>query len=82
MPAVPVPLPDLGAGGQPLSISAWFVELNDVVEAGDCIVEVLMCGMTCDVATPVGGIIAAIVRDVGDSVNTGDILAWIEPSAT
>jgi pyruvate/2-oxoglutarate dehydrogenase complex dihydrolipoamide acyltransferase (E2) component len=80
--ATPVHLPDLGGGDQPLSVSAWFVETNDNVETGDCIVEVLMSGITCDVAAPLSGVVVSIEKSLGQTVKTGDVLAWIEPSAT
>ena len=77
--AVPVIVPELGTSGSPLTISSWFVEPGDSVLAGDTLLEVLLPGITCDIAAPVSGCLDRIERDVDSSVQTGDILAWIIP---
>lgn len=78
MSRIPVILPDLGNADQRLSISAWFVEPNDAIDAEDCLAEVLMSGVTCDVAAPASGTVTRIEKQVGDPVKPGDVLAWIE----
>lgn len=80
MSAQPVILPDLGASPHALTISAWFVEVDDTVEPGDRVAEVLMSGITCDVAAPAGGTVTSIEKPVGQIVKPGDILAWITPA--
>jgi pyruvate/2-oxoglutarate dehydrogenase complex dihydrolipoamide acyltransferase (E2) component len=80
MTPIPVTLPDLGAAGQPLRISAWFVEVGDHVEAGERLVEVVVPGITCDVPTPVAGQVIQIEKDLDAPVSPGDILVWIEPA--
>jgi pyruvate/2-oxoglutarate dehydrogenase complex dihydrolipoamide acyltransferase (E2) component len=74
----PVRIPDLGAGGLPLVISAWFVEADDPVEPGDPLLEVCLPGVTCDVAATVAGRVAAVERDLDAPVREGDIVAWIQ----
>ena len=76
---LPILLPELGAGGHSLRISSWFVEPGDVVEAGDCLAEVLTGGMTCDVPTPIAGRITALEKEIDAVVQSADVLAWIEP---
>ena len=79
-PAIPVILPDLGAGAQPLSVSAWFVEPGDPIEEGDPIVEVLTSGITCDVCSPAGGRVSRLAKDIDAAVRPGEVLAWIDPA--
>lgn len=74
-----VVVPELGAG-LPLRISAWFVDPGDSVEAGDRLFEVLMAGITCDVAATCAGRISQIERPIDAEVRTGDTVAWIEPA--
>lgn len=78
--AAPVILPDLGAGQNRMRVSSWFVEPGDEVETGECLVEVLMSGMTCDIAAPFSGRLAKIERDVDAEVRAGDVVAWIVTS--
>lgn len=77
---IPIILPDLGAGDQPLRLSAWFVEPGDEVEPGDRVVEVLVAGMTCDIPSPAAGRISRLEKELDANVHPGDVLAWIEPA--
>ncbi|MBI5759654.1 MAG: biotin attachment protein [Planctomycetales bacterium] len=80
MTPIPVTLPDLGASGQPMRVSAWFVDVGDDVGEGERLLEVLVSGITCDVPTPVAGQVIQIEKDLDDQVSPGDILVWIEPA--
>lgn len=79
---VPVPLPDLGTAGEPVRVSAWFVEIGELVETGEPILEVLTPGVTCDVCSPTTGRISRLVKDLDASVLPGEVVAWIEPDGT
>ena len=80
-------LPELGTeyelapgeqtGGK-VRVSAWLVDLGDSVETGERIVEVLVRGMTFDVAAPASGILSGILKPLDAVVTTGDTLGWIE----
>lgn len=74
----PVVLPDLRTGDEPVRISAWLVDPGDTVAEGDRLVEVLIRGITFDVASPTDGQLTKIVRPFDALVTTGDVLAWIE----
>jgi len=74
-----VPLPDLGTGTEPVRVSAWFVEVGDLVDAGDPILEVLIPGLTSDVCSPAAGRVTRILKDIDSQVYPGEIVAWIEP---
>ncbi|MGE5192060.1 MAG: lipoyl domain-containing protein [Deltaproteobacteria bacterium] len=76
---IPVPLPDLGTAGEPVRVSAWFVEVGDLVEAGEPILEVVTPGITCDVCSPAAGRICRVVKDLDAGVLPGETVAWVEP---
>jgi len=73
----PVVLPDLGTETE-IRISSWLVDLGDYVEAGDRVAEVLMRGITFDVAASAAGILTEIVKPLDAVVRAGDTLGWIE----
>jgi len=52
----------LDTAGEPLSLSAWFVEPGESVEAGEPLFEVALPGITCDVAAPVSGRVSRLVK--------------------
>lgn len=81
MSTVPVPLlvPALGAAGAELRLSVWLVEAGEVFAAGDQLVELLLPGITCDVAAPCAGTLQAPLKAVGTRVAEGDLLAEIHP---
>jgi pyruvate/2-oxoglutarate dehydrogenase complex dihydrolipoamide acyltransferase (E2) component len=76
---VPIVLPDLGTAGMALRVAAWYVEPGDAVEIGEPILEVMIPGVTCDVAAPAAGTIARIDRPLDAMVSSGDIVAWLAP---
>ena len=78
---IPIVLPDLGTGGAAVAVSAWFVEPGDEVEAGERIVEVVIPGMTCDVASPTAGRIARIVPEFDELLLPGAVVAWLVPAS-
>ena len=51
----PIALPELGANDQPIRVSTWLTQIGEEVVAGEAIVEVLLKGITFDVAAPVSG---------------------------
>ena len=75
----PIELPDLGAGNETVCVSCWLVDPGEVVIAGDRVVEVLIKGITFDVAAPVSGILTKIEKSLDTRIVPGDILGWIAP---
>lgn len=75
----PVTLPDLGLDpGQTVGVSAWFAAPGEVVFEGDRLVEVLTVGATFDIPAPANGRLAAIMAYPDDSLQTGQVIGWIE----
>jgi len=76
---VPVLLPELGTADEPVRVSAWFVEVGDLVETGEPILEVMVAGVTCDVCSPAAGRISRALKDLDAVVLPGEVLAWVTP---
>lgn len=78
---VPVVLPDLRVGGEPVRVSCWLVDVGDNVALGDRLVEVLIRGATFDVSAPADGILVAIEKTVDAPVSTGEQLGLLQAVA-
>jgi pyruvate/2-oxoglutarate dehydrogenase complex dihydrolipoamide acyltransferase (E2) component len=73
-----IELPELGLEDKAARISGWHVDVDDVVVAGDVVAEVLLPGITFDVATVHSGKLVQIERPMDAVIATGDVLGWIE----
>jgi pyruvate/2-oxoglutarate dehydrogenase complex dihydrolipoamide acyltransferase (E2) component len=71
-------LPDLGAGDDAIRVGCWLVEPGESVCEGDRLIELLLPGMTFDVAAPVSGVLARIECPFDATVRPGTVLGWIE----
>lgn len=70
-------LPDLATDDDPVWVTAWLVDVGDVVDEGDRVVEVLTRGITFDVSAPMSGVLTRIARPIDAVVSAGDVLGWI-----
>lgn len=77
--SVPVVVPQLGAEGQPLRVSLWFVDVGQAILEGDRLVEVMLPGMTFDISATCSGILATIDVREGEEITEGDKLGTITP---
>jgi pyruvate/2-oxoglutarate dehydrogenase complex dihydrolipoamide acyltransferase (E2) component len=73
----PIVIPELGTDDLPVTISSWFVVPGEAVEVGDRLVELLVAGVTFDVAAQESGVLQAVERDVNATVSSGEIVGWI-----
>lgn len=78
--AIPLCVPTIAPAGVSAIISHWYVETGDSILAGDQLLELLVPGMTYDLAAPVSGCLIQILRDVDASVAAGEIVGWILPA--
>ena len=76
---VPITLPELGAGSQPIRISAWFVDVGDWVDVDESVLEVLVGGITCEITAPASGRVNRLAKDLDTVIVPGDVLGWIDP---
>lgn len=74
----PVTIPDIGAAGGTLRISAWFVDVGEPVAKGDSLVEVLVSGIACDVPAVCAGRLVRIEKSIEAVVEAGTTIGWIE----
>ena len=77
----PILLPDLGAGDEPIHVSTWLVDLEEPVELGERLVDVLIPGISFSVASPTAGRLIKIERPSNSLVKAGEVLGWLEPPA-
>ncbi|MBA3315489.1 MAG: biotin attachment protein [Planctomycetota bacterium] len=74
---IPIIAPDLGATESP-RVSAWLVEVGETVRAGDRVVELLLPGVTVDVAAPVSGRLSEATVPLNSAICAGQKLGTIE----
>ena len=74
---VPIVAPDLGST-EPSRLSAWLVEVGETVRAGDRVVELLLPGLTVDVAAPASGRLSTATTALNASVVAGQVVGTIE----
>jgi 2-oxoglutarate dehydrogenase E2 component (dihydrolipoamide succinyltransferase) len=74
---VPIVAPDLGST-DPTQLSAWLVEVGETVRVGDRVVELLLPGLTVDVAAPASGRLRSAAAALNATITAGQTLGTIE----
>lgn len=77
MTSTAIVLPDLRVRDEPVHISSWLVQPGEPLERGDRVVELLLAGVTFDVASPAAGRVDKIRKPAGAVVTSGEIVGWI-----
>ena len=72
---VPLVVPDLGLGSQPIMLSLWLVPQGRRVLAGDRVVELAAGAATIDLSAPVAGRCLRQLIDEDTAVLPGTVLA-------
>jgi 2-oxoglutarate dehydrogenase E2 component (dihydrolipoamide succinyltransferase) len=75
---VPIVVPDLDLGDEPLRLGEWAVDVGDEIEAGEGLAEIIGPGLALELPAPASGIIAELLRQPEQTVQTGEVLGWIE----
>ncbi|MBM4017764.1 MAG: hypothetical protein FJ288_05460 [Planctomycetes bacterium] len=79
MPAVDVPLPDLGKdAGDEARVSFWYVDVGESVMEGDDLVQMLTDKAAFDVPSPVSGRVIEQSAAEERSVKVGQTLCRIQ----
>lgn len=73
-------VPDVGAGEAVLQLCCWLVEEGERVTGGEDVAEILMHGVTFNIAATTTGVLRQIRVRPNQRVQTGDVLGWIETS--
>jgi pyruvate/2-oxoglutarate dehydrogenase complex dihydrolipoamide acyltransferase (E2) component len=74
---VPILAPDLGST-EPSRLSAWLVEVGETVRTGDRVAELLLPGLTVDVAAPASGRLSDSKAALNALIVAGQTLGTIE----
>jgi 2-oxoglutarate dehydrogenase E2 component (dihydrolipoamide succinyltransferase) len=74
-----IPLPKLDTTGSEITVAAWLKQPGDFITAGEVIAEVLTDKVNIEIASPVSGVLDAILAREGDTVVEGDPLARVIP---
>lgn len=75
----PIVLPELGAGADAVRVSTWLVDVEETVELGERLVDVLIPGISFSVSAPSAGVLAKIERPSNSRIESGDVLGWLKP---
>jgi pyruvate/2-oxoglutarate dehydrogenase complex dihydrolipoamide acyltransferase (E2) component len=79
---VPIILPTLGTYDEPVRVNGWFIDEGDWVVTGDILVELLVAGITFDVAAESTGRLLEISKPLDSSIKSGETLGWIDSTAS
>ena len=75
---IPIVVPELQIGTEPLRISGWLVDEGDHVVCGDLVAEVLISGVTFDILSESGGRLVQIAKPVDAAVLEREIIGWLD----
>lgn len=75
---LPITVPELGSETNAARVTAWLVDVGQVVVAGECVVELLVPGVTFDVQTERTGQLVSILKPVDTMVKPGEIVGLLE----
>ncbi len=78
----PIRMPELGIEQSNTTLSVWLVRIGTAVAAGDRVVEILTGEAVVDLPAPIGGVLVEKLVREDQSVQTGQILGWIERDPT
>ena len=70
-------MPQMGVSVAEGTVVAWRVEIGDRIEAEATICEISTDKIDTEVPAPLGGVVAEILVQVGETVEVGTVLARI-----
>jgi pyruvate/2-oxoglutarate dehydrogenase complex dihydrolipoamide acyltransferase (E2) component len=72
-----IPLPRIEGAQSEIIVAAWLKQPGDSVRAGEIVAEVSTDKVNVEVASPVTGVLEAILADEGATVVEGTLLARV-----
>src|SRR5687767_9395137 len=79
---VDVVLPQMGESVQEGTVLEWHKQVGDEVAEGDTLVEISTDKVDAEIPSPVAGVVAEILAEPDETVQSGTIVARIQPGAT
>ncbi|MGH2836962.1 MAG: biotin/lipoyl-containing protein, partial [Thermoleophilaceae bacterium] len=79
---VDVVLPQMGESVQEGTVLEWHKQVGDQVAEGETLVEISTDKVDAEIPAPVAGVVAAILAEPDETVQSGTIVARIQPGAT
>lgn len=79
--AVEVVVPSVGESISEVMIGEWRKQVGQRVELDEALVEFESEKASQDIPAPVAGVLTAILKQSGDTVAVGDVIAHIDPAA-
>src|SRR4051794_9618384 len=79
--AIPLKVPSLGESIAQATVGAWLKKEGDPVQADEPLVEVESEKATVAVPAPAAGVLRRVVKQTGDTVAIGEVLAELEEGA-
>ncbi len=73
----PLIVPDLDLPGVPISLSAWLVNVGDLVVEGDRVAELLAGEVTFDLESPVTGIVVEKFVQLEEPLTVGQEIGTV-----
>lgn len=73
-----VVMPEL-QGAEEITVGAWAKQEGDHVEEGETLMEAHTDKVNAEIPSPVGGVVEALLLEVGDPVVPGQPIARITP---
>lgn len=75
---VEVQIPMLGQSGMDVKIESWLIDEGEFVQKGDSLYELSNEKLNQEIESPVSGTLVKILKQTGESVSVGDIIAYIK----
>ncbi|MBJ6361575.1 2-oxoglutarate dehydrogenase complex dihydrolipoyllysine-residue succinyltransferase [Paenibacillus sp. GCM10012307] len=72
-----VKVPQVGESITEATISQWLVKEGDQINAGDILLELETDKVNMEVTAEAGGVVSKIIRQTGDNVKVGEVVAQI-----
>ncbi len=73
-------MPDIGEGITEAEIIKWSVKVDDLVREDDVVAEVMTNKATVEIPSPVDGVVAAIIGEIGEIIAVGTVIVTLEVS--
>ena len=75
---VEITVPMLGQSGMEVKIEAWFIKEGEHINKGETLYELSNEKLSQEIESPITGVLKKILKQVGDMVDPGDVVAQME----